>query len=164
MHIWVVLAQWSLPSSLASEDHLASDGMVGQHIYLSNAMKALHNLANGLQKIVDLSNYTNRGCKLAPLTGGRPSICSQALTLMDDSRTLFSLLALNGRRKHQEEAAQALTTVSIMLSELINLYDTSTLRHVHNFASIIFFCGFRFAHSAKTPSLVGWPYRDQRRS
>ena len=65
VHIWVVLAQWSLPSSLASEDHLASDGMVGQHIYLSNAMKALHNLANGLQKIVDLSNYTNRGCKLA---------------------------------------------------------------------------------------------------
>ena len=60
---------------------------------------------------------------------------------MDDSRTLFSLLGLNGRRKHQEEVAQALTTVSIKLSELINLYDTSTLRHVHNFASIIFSAG-----------------------
>ena len=49
------------------------------------------------------------------LSGGIP-VCSLAHTLLDDSKTLFSLLGLNGRRRHQAEVAGAVTTICEGLS------------------------------------------------
>ena len=66
-----------------------------------------------------------------------------AHTLLDDSKTLFSLLGLNGRRRHQAEVTGAVTTICEGLSTLVNLECTgsSSLPRMHDFASTICLAG-----------------------
>ena len=144
LHLWVVLAQWSLPSSTSSEDHATSDGQVGQHVYLSNATKALHRIVHSVQEVVetvDTLKSTKDGCEAALLPKEMPSMCSLVHTLLDDSKALFSLLGLNGRRKHQEEVAQAVATVCKDFTALIDLDTTPSLRSMRSFASALFPAG-----------------------
>jgi hypothetical protein len=103
VRLWVLLAQWALPSSIAAEDVDASDGLGGLCAYLSNGLSALQQVATACEE--DKAGLSE---------------CSEdatAQSVLADARILHALLGMNGRRSCQVKVAAAVALICKALQQ-----------------------------------------------